>query len=77
MVDPWSYLSFQPWFHDWCNKCRGMCYPVYGMMHINEPMIVIGKCSPCGGSGFPLSLSEWSFTMSNAIIILVTVNKMC
>ena len=20
--------------HDWCNKGRGMCYPVCGMMHI-------------------------------------------
>ena len=24
---------------------------------------VIGKSNPCGGSGFPLSLSEWSFTI--------------
>ena len=24
---------------------------------------LIGKSSPCGGSGFPLSLSEWSFTI--------------
>ena len=21
---------------DWCNKDRGMCYPVCGMMHIKE-----------------------------------------
>ena len=27
-VDPLSYLSFQPVLHDWCNKGRGMCYPV-------------------------------------------------
>ena len=27
MVDPWSYFSFQPVLHDWCNKGRGMCYP--------------------------------------------------
>ena len=33
------------------NKGRGMYYPVCGMMHIKEP------------SGFPLSLSEWSFTI--------------
>ena len=31
--------------------------------HIKEPLL-IGKSSPCsGGSGFPLSLSEWSFTV--------------
>ena len=29
-VDPLSYFSFQPVLHDWCNKGRGMCYPVYG-----------------------------------------------
>ena len=40
-----------------------MCYPVFGMMHIKEPLLLIGKNSPCGGSGFPLSLSEWSFTI--------------
>ena len=28
-VDPLSYFSFQPMFHDWCNKGRGMCYPVW------------------------------------------------
>ena len=40
-----------------------MCYPVCGMFHIKEPLLLIGKSSPCGGSGFPLSLSEWSFTI--------------
>ena len=49
--------------HDWCNKGRGMCYSVCGMVHIKEPLLLIGKSSPCGGSGFPLSLSEWSFTI--------------
>ena len=33
-VDPLSYLSFQPVLHDWCNKVRGMFYPVCGMVHI-------------------------------------------
>ena len=33
-VDPLSYFSFQPVLHDWCNKGRGMCYPVCGMVHI-------------------------------------------
>ena len=47
----------------WCNKGRGMCYPVCGMMHIKEPLLLIGKSSLCGGSGFPLLLSEWSFNI--------------
>ena len=40
-----------------------MCYPVCGMMHIKEPLLLVGKSSPCGGSRFPLSLSEWSSTI--------------
>ena len=47
---------FQQMLHDWSNKGRGMCYHVCGMLHIE-------KTSPCSGSGFPLSLSEWSFTI--------------
>ena len=54
-VDPLSYYSFQPVLHDWCNKGCGMYYPVCVMMHIKEPLLLIGKSSLCGGSGFPLS----------------------
>ena len=43
------------------NKCCGTCYPVCRMMHIKEPLLLIGKSSPCGSSGFPFSLSEWFF----------------
>ena len=45
------------------DKGRGMCYPVCGMVHIKEPLLLIEKSSPCGGSAFPLSLSEWNFTL--------------
>ena len=62
-VDPLSYFLFQPVLHDWCNKGRGMCYPVYGMVHIKEPLLLIDKSSLCGGSGFLFSLSEWSLTI--------------
>ena len=65
MVDPLSYFSF------WCNKGCGMCYPVCGMMHIKEPFLLIGKSSPCGGSGLPFSLSEWSFTIMSDIKVEV------
>ena len=66
-VDPLSYFLFQPVLHDWCNKGCGMCYPVCGMVHIKEPLLLINKSNLCGGSGFPFSLSEWSLTMSDAI----------
>ena len=50
------YFSFQPVLHDWCKKKgRGMYYPVCGMMHIKEPLLLIGNNSLCGGSGLPLS----------------------
>ena len=55
-VDSLSYFWFQPSLHDWCNKgC--------GMVLIKEPLLLIGKSSLCGGSGFPVLLSEWSFTI--------------
>ena len=40
-VDPLSYFSFHPVLHDWCNKGHGMCYPVSGMVHIKEPLLLI------------------------------------
>ena len=55
-VDPLSYFSFQPVLHDWRNKGRGMCYHVCGMVHIKEPLLLIGKSSPCGGSVFPIAI---------------------
>ena len=38
--------------HDWCNKGRGMCYPVCGTVHIKEPLLLIDKSSLCGAAGF-------------------------
>ena len=67
MVDPLGYVSFQPVPHDWCNKGLGMCYSVCGMAHIKEPLLLIRESSPSGGSGFPVSLSEWFFTIITAI----------
>ena len=69
-IDPsWSgpielfLVPTSAWCNDWCNKGCGMCYPVCGMVHIKEPLLLIGKSSLCGGSRFPLSLSEWTFTI--------------
>ena len=60
---PFQIELFDFSFHPVLHKGHGMYYPVYGMVHIKEPLLLIGKNSPCGGSGFPLSLSEWSFTI--------------
>ena len=40
---PIELFLVQPVFHDWCKTGRGMCYPVCGMMHIKEPLLLIGK----------------------------------
>ena len=54
----WTYWAmFQQLLHDWHNKGCGMCYPICGMIHIKEPLLLIAKSSPCDASGFPLSLS--------------------
>ena len=74
MVDPLSYFSFQPVINDWCNKGRGLCYTVCGMMYIKEPLLLNGKSSLCGGSGFSLSLSDWSCTI---YLKPYNRNKMC
>ena len=50
--------------NDWCDKGRGMSYPLSGVMHIKYPLLLIEKSSTCSGeSEFPLSLSEWSFSI--------------
>ena len=41
-----------------------MCYLICGVVHIKDPLLLIKKNSTCSrGSGFPLSLNEWSFTI--------------
>ena len=43
MVDPLRYLSFQPVLYNLCNKGCGMYYPACGMVHIKDPLLLIGK----------------------------------
>ena len=75
MVDPLSYFLLQPVLRNRCNEGCGMGYPVCGMVHIKEPLMLIGKSSPCSdGSRFLLSLSELSFTIC---LMPYNINKMC
>ena len=63
---------FQPVLHNRCHKDHGVCYPVCGMVYIKEPLLLIGKNNPCGGSSrFPLSLPL------PYIPCQITINKMC
>ena len=41
----------------WCNKWRGMCYPVCGNVRIKDNLVLTGKRNPrYGGSWSPLLL---------------------
>ena len=52
------------WWTHWAISCSSQCpTTVCRMMHIKEPLLLIGKSSLCGDSGFPFSLSEWFFTI--------------
>ena len=65
MVDLLRFLFFQPVLHNWCNIGCGICYPVCEMIHIKEPLLLIGTSSTCGGSRFPLSLSGNLYKMTS------------
>ena len=51
-----------------------MCYPVCGMVHIKEPLLLIDKSSLCGGSWFPFSLSEF---IDIVLILITKFNTIC
>ena len=36
----------------WFNKGHGICYPVCGVMHIKEPLLLIGKSTHVATAGF-------------------------
>ena len=46
MVYALSYFLVQHVLHNWSNKGRGVCYPVYGMLHIKYPFQSMEKRSP-------------------------------
>ena len=64
-----SYFSFKQCSTTGVTKAM-VCVILSGMMHMKEPLLLIGKSRPCGGSEFLLSLSEWSF-----IIFLKPYNR--
>ena len=61
MVDPLTYFSFKPVLHNLYNTILSMV--------LKEPLLLIGKRSPCRGN-----LSGWSITICQHHI---TVNTMC
>ena len=76
MVDPLSYFSFQPVLHNWCKKGHGMCYPVCGIVHIKEPLLLIENVAHVVAVGF---LSQYLSGPLPYVRRHITVkkNKMC
>ena len=66
-IDPSRWTHWAIYHSSQCSttgvKKAVVCFILSGMMHIKEPLRLIGKSSLCGSSGFLLSLSEWSFTI--------------
>ena len=68
-IAPWANALTTELPHDWSNNGHGMCYPVWGIVHIKEPMLLIRKSIPCDSSYLsgPLPYVQHH----------ITVNKMC
>ena len=64
-----SFMEWTHWAISRSSQCsttgvtKAMVCVILWDMHIKEPLLLIETSSPCGSSGFPLSLSEWSFTI--------------
>ena len=41
LCNPFSYFSFQPGFHNWCNIDCDMYYPVYVVVHVKYSLLLI------------------------------------
>ena len=71
---PSELFPVQPLFLDWCNKGRGMCYPVCGMMHIKNPCCYSESEAHVAVMGF---LSRYLSGPLPYVRRHITVNKMC
>ena len=71
IVDSLSYFSFQPAPQLVKQRLWNVVSYLWDGAY-KRTLLQIRKSSPCGGSRFPLSLSEWSFTICH-----ITINKMC
>ena len=52
--------------HNWYNRCRGMCYPVYGIQN--------GKSNLCSGDSGPLPYVRRHITV-NKNVLSASLNK--
>ena len=74
MVDPVSYFSFKPVLHNWCNKGCGICFPVFGMEHMKDTLLLFKRVAHVAAAGF---LPRYLNGPLPYVSCHITVNKMC
>ena len=57
-----------------CNKGRGMCYPVCGMVHTKQPLLQLERVAYAAAAGF---LSRYLSGPLPYVGRHITANKMC
>ena len=71
---PYEMFVFQPVLYDWRNEGCGMCYPVYWMVHIKEPLLKLERVADVVAACF------LSCSMNGPLQCVwhhIIVNKMC
>ena len=69
---PIELFLYQPVFH----KGYGMCYPISGMVHIKDPVLLIRKSNPCSGdSGFPFPYLNGPIPLFTSIYMYINVSS--
>ena len=63
----WAISNSSQWSTTGIIKAFGIYHFICRQEHIKDPLLLIVKSNPCGGSGFPLSLFVWRH---------ITVNKL-
>ena len=48
--DATEVVTFQSVRHNWCNRGHGMWYPVCGIVHVKDPLLLIIKSAYKEGS---------------------------
>ena len=74
MVNSLSYFLFQPELYDWCNIGHGKYYPVCGIVHTKDSMLLTKNSSLYSGNNVT-SFVIW-MVLSSFVWHNMTINKM-
>ena len=73
-IDPtqWTHWAISCSSQYWYNKGSGMCYPVYRILHIKEPLLLIGTSSLNSG---PLPYVQCHMTINKSVLLNKTFHS--